>query len=180
MVCMIGNQIISATDIASLSLVKWPDKRLQAESVQIDTVDEAVIQLAERMAEIMFANKGIGLAAPQVGLNVQLFIAIPTLEPDDLRVYINPRIIESDGTQTSEEGCLSFPDIFGQVKRANHVIVEAMDIDGDTFQEEATELHARIIQHETDHLHGIVLLDKLSILAKMKFKKQIAALQKET
>ena len=179
MVCMTANQLISEADIASLDLLKWPDSHLAAESARIDVVDESVILLAERMAEIMFANKGIGLAAPQVGINVRLFIAIPTLEPDDIRVYINPRIIESDGSQTGEEGCLSFPDIFGQVKRANHVIVEAMDIDGITFQEEATELHARILLHELDHLEGIVLLDKLSMLAKMKFKKQIAALQQE-
>ncbi len=176
---MTANQLISAADIASLPLVQWPDKRLQLECLPIDVVDESVLHLAERMAEIMFANKGIGLAAPQVGLSVRLFIAIPTLEPDDLHVYINPRIIESDGTQTGEEGCLSFPEIFGQVKRANHVIVEAMDLDGNTFQEEATELHARIIQHELDHLHGIVLLDKLSVLAKMKFRKQIAELQQK-
>ncbi|MBT3279366.1 MAG: peptide deformylase [Phycisphaerales bacterium] len=176
---MTGNQIISATTIASLHLVKWPDKRLLADSVRIDTVDESVIQLVERMAELMFEHRGVGLAAPQVGLNVRLFIACPTFEPDDVRAYINPVIVEADGSQSDEEGCLSFPDIFGQVKRAEHIVVEAMDLNGELFREDCTELHARIIQHEIDHLDGVILLDKLSMLAKMKFRKQIAALQQE-
>jgi peptide deformylase len=119
------------------------------------------------MAEIMFEAQGVGLAAPQVGLSVRLFIASPTFSPDDLHVYVNPRITGGDGVQNEEEGCLSFPGIYNRVKRKQIVTVEATDLDGNTFVETCRDLGARIIQHEMDHLDGVTLIDRMGTIARL-------------
>ena len=164
---MRANEKILAVDAGSVQLVYYPDPRLQKVCTPIDVVDDAVRTLVERMHDLMFAHKGVGLAAPQVGVTVRLFVASPTFELDDFRVLINPRIVSSAGTQDGDEGCLSFPDISCKIKRAAKVTVEALNQEGEAFTVEVEDLAARIFQHEIDHLDGRLLVDRMGSMAKL-------------
>ena len=173
------NARIRQIDIPGLELVKYPDPRLREMCVPVDEVDDVVRALAERMFEIMFESRGVGLAATQVGVAVRLFVASPTFDLGDRRVYINPRIVDSSGTQDGEEGCLSFPGISCKVKRGQHVVVEAVDLAGRIFTEEADELAARICQHEIDHLDGRLLVDRMGTVAKLANRRSLRDLEKK-
>jgi peptide deformylase len=119
------------------------------------------------MAETMYAAPGVGLAAPQVGIDKRLFIvdvATEDDEPSDLRVFVNPEIIDTEGETTFNEGCLSFPGIREDIDRAARVRVRALDTDGNPFELEAEGLLAIAIQHENDHLDGKLMIDHLSVL----------------
>jgi peptide deformylase len=164
---MAVHEQISVADLSSLRIIHYPDPRLRVTCTPFEQIDEDVAALVARMFELMFESRGVGLAAPQVGITRRLFIASPTCSPDDLEVYINPRITGSEGTQVEEEGCLSFPDVYHKVKRKMRVTVEATGLDGKLFTRTVEELHARIIQHEYDHLEGITLYDKMGTFAKM-------------
>lgn len=142
----------------------------------IETVDEHVRALVEKMTELIFDSNGVGLSAPQVGVTVRLFIGSPTFEPDDLHIYINPRIISVEGADISEEGCLSFPGIFTKIKRYAKVTIEAMGLEGVVFTQTCEDLHARICQHENDHLEGKLLVDRMGSVAKMGHRKALEEL----
>jgi peptide deformylase len=134
---------------------------LRQHSVEVKTVDDEVRRLIEDMFETMDAAKGLGLAANQVGIARR--VAVVDVEEDRF-VMVNPRIVEADGRVSAEEGCLSIPDIYADVTRPDRVIVEALDADGNSYRKEATGLKARAIQHEIDHLDGILFLDHLSLI----------------
>lgn len=147
-------------------IVTAPDERLRTECAPIEKIDNKVRLLAKRMLEDMYATEGVGLAAPQVGELVQL-VVIDVDYADGKRspyVLINPRVVVADGDEVvGAEGCLSFPGITVQVSRPSHVVVEALDLDGDLMCYEArNNLLAVCLQHEIDHLHGITMLDHLS------------------
>jgi peptide deformylase len=117
------------------------------------------------MFELMYAAEGIGLAANQVGLPYRLFVLNLTgkrEEKDQEHVFINPEIVKRKGTQEAEEGCLSFPKLYGQVRRSDEIVVEAFDLEGQGFELSIDDLASRAIQHETDHLDGVLFTDKLS------------------
>ena len=164
---MDSSEKIQVADMASLQVVKYPDPRLRKVCIPVETIDEHLIQLVEGMWELMLDSRGVGLAAPQVGVTVRLFAASPSFSPEDLKVYINPRIIEASGTVEEDEGCLSFPRIFTKIKRNATVTVEALDLEGSTFQETCSDLHSRIVQHEIDHLDGRLLIDRMGTVAKL-------------
>jgi len=134
---------------------------LREQSDTIDTVDDTTRGFVADLFETMDAADGIGLAANQVGVKQQ--VAVVGID-DDRFVLINPVIVESDGKDTAEEGCLSIPDIYADVKRFSRIVVEALDLDGERQRIEADGLKARAIQHEMDHLDGILFLDRLSPL----------------
>lgn len=138
------------------------DPILRTPTKPVDDVTLELRRLVEDMFETMYVAKGIGLAAPQVGRLERLSV----IDVDDQRlVLFNPEIIDSDPKRIKgEEGCLSIPEIYGDVERSARVIVRAMDIDGKTFEIEGTELLARCLQHEIDHLHGRLFIDYLSAL----------------
>jgi peptide deformylase len=171
-------KITTACDaLDALEIIRYPDPRLKELCSPIETVDDDVRRLIDRMTDLMFDSKGVGLAAPQVGVSVRLFLASPSFRDDDLHVYINPAIVDSDGQATDEEGCLSFPQIFTKVKRARRVTIEALDRDGQRFTQDLEDLHARIAQHEGDHLDGVLLVDRMGSVAKMGHRKALAALE---
>ena len=123
--------------------------------------------LVEDMAETMYAAPGVGLAAPQIGVSLRLFlidVASGEDQPSDLRVFANPEILKTQGEVTWEEGCLSFPGVHEEVDRAEQVHVRAQDRNGQTFELEADGLLAIAIQHEFDHLEGRLMIDHLSLL----------------
>ncbi len=136
---------------------------LRQQSAAVARVDDAVRQLVDDLLETMRAAKGVGLAANQIGVARRIAVVDIGEEDPPLLVLINPVILErSDESETAEEGCLSIPDIFGDVERHAHVVVEALDRDGTKFRAEANGYKARAIQHEIDHLDGILFLDHLS------------------
>jgi peptide deformylase len=134
---------------------------LRQHSAEVKTVDDEVRQLVADLFETMDAAKGVGLAANQVG--VARRVAVVDADGDRF-VMIDPTILETEGRSTAEEGCLSIPEIYGDVTRPERVVVEALDLDGARYKKEATGLKARAIQHEIDHLDGILFLDHLSLL----------------
>jgi peptide deformylase len=171
--------MIAQADIDGLTIIRYPDPRLKVNCAPIETVDEEVRHLATRMIDLMFASRGVGLAAPQVGLTARLFVATPTFERSNVHVYVNPRIIETDGSQEDEEGCLSFPGIYCKVKRSQSIVIRATGLDGNVFEQSCEDLHARICQHENDHLNGVLLADRMSTVAKLANRKALRELEAE-
>jgi peptide deformylase len=134
---------------------------LRQHSAEVKTLDEEIRRLVADLFETMDAARGVGLAANQVGVSRR--VAVVDADGDRF-VMIDPTIVETEGSSTAEEGCLSIPDIYGDVTRPERVIIEALDQDGIRYRKEATGLKARAIQHEIDHLDGILFLDHLSLL----------------
>jgi len=162
--------------MAVLPIVKYPDPRLKQRAQPVETVDDDIRRLVDDMAETMYAAPGVGLAANQVGVLLRVFVIDISSEdePSELRVFINPEILEATGTQVWEEGCLSFPGVTEEIRRAGRVRVRALDRDGKPFELEADGLLAVAIQHETDHLNGVVMLDKLSAVKKRLLGRKLA------
>lgn len=153
--------------MAIRKILQYPDKRLRNAGKPVKDFGPELQQLIEDMAETMYAAPGVGLAAPQIGESVRLFIvdvATGDDEPSDLRVFINPEIVERHGEVAWEEGCLSFPGVHEEIGRAERVKVRAQDRDGEVFEIETDGLLAIAIQHENDHLDGKLMIDHLSIL----------------
>jgi peptide deformylase len=144
-----------------LNIVTLGDERLQKHSIVVPEFNGEIQTLTEQMFETMYAKKGIGLAAVQVGKLIRLFIThIPN---DGPRVFINPEVVETSVEQgTYEEGCLSVPEINADVIRPAHVRVQAWNLKGRPFSFDADQLLARVIQHELDHLNGVLFIDRLN------------------
>ncbi len=154
-------------------ILHYPDPRLRRVAAPVEAITEEVRQLVADMAETMYQAPGIGLAAIQIGVASRVVVIDISETRDQLKVFINPRVIERDGEQTIEEGCLSVPGIFESVTRAGHVRVRALDLTGQPFELEATGLLATCIQHEIDHLDGKVFVDYVSRLKQQRIRKKL-------
>jgi peptide deformylase len=154
--------------MAIRTILHYPHPRLRKIGEKVDVVTPDIRALIDDMAETMYAAPGVGLAATQIGEALQLFIIdIATEdEPSDLRVFINPEILETEEAISWTEGCLSFPGVTEEIDRAAKVRVRALDRDGNTFELAAEGLLAVAIQHENDHLQGILMIDHLGPLKK--------------
>jgi peptide deformylase len=154
--------------MAVRTILHYPDPRLRETGRKIETITAELRQLIDDMAETMYAAPGCGLAATQVGAAWQVFVVDCAAdgERSDLRVFINPEILSTEGAEASEEGCLSFPSAREDVERAEKVRVRAQDQDGKWFELEAEGLLAIAIQHEYDHLQGVLMIDHLGPLKK--------------
>src|SRR5687767_12870062 len=150
-----------------LKIILYPDPRLKKMSQPVEVFDESLRLLAARMLELMREAKGVGLAAPQVGQNLRLFVMNPTGEPGADRIYVNPVLTEAEGEEESEEGCLSLPGIHVNVVRSKQVRMQAQDLDGKPINEVASGFVSRVWQHETDHLNGTMLTDRMGPVARM-------------
>ncbi len=149
------------------TILHYPDKRLRIPGKPVKEFGPELHQLLDDRAETMYAAPGVGLAAPQLGVAQRIFIidiATGEDEASELRVFINPEIVETQGSVVWEEGCLSFPSVHEDVDRAEWVKVRAFDKDGQEFELEADGLLAIAIQHENDHLDGKLMIDHLSLL----------------
>jgi peptide deformylase len=167
--------------MSKLEIVQYPHPALRWVSKPVREVNDEIRRIAREMLDLMYAAKGIGLAANQVALPFQLFVLNPrskSNEADGERVFINPRIMERKGIVQEEEGCLSLPGIFGTLKRAERIKIAAIDLDGKPFELEAEGLASRAIQHEVDHLHGILFTDKLNPLEKIRVIIKIREMEK--
>jgi peptide deformylase len=147
-------------------VVKWPDPVLQKPGAKVTVFDAKLKKLIEEMFESMYVAQGIGLAAPQIAISQRITVIDVSFKknPEDRIVLINPEIVEREGKQVEEEGCLSLPEIREKVTRAAKVKVKAQDVTGAWFELEGEELLARAMQHEIDHLDGVLFIDRLSRL----------------
>ena len=154
--------------MAVLTILHYPDERLRQAGRKVDTLTPELRQLIDDMAETMYAAPGCGLAATQLGEPWQIFVVdcASDGEPSDLRVFVNPEILSTEGTVASDEGCLSFPSAREEVERADKVRVRAQDRSGRWFELDADGLLAIAIQHEYDHLQGVLMIDRLGPLKK--------------
>lgn len=170
-------------EMALLEIYTYPEQILREKSTPIEEVDRQCRKLIDDMVETMYDAPGIGLAANQVGQASRIVVMDLQRrdEEDDsgLIVMVNPRIISAQGSITFEEGCLSVPDYYAKVKRAEEVVVQAIDVNGKPFEMEASGFLAVVIQHELDHLEGRLFVDKLGPIAKDIFRRKWKKRQKE-
>jgi peptide deformylase len=165
----------------ALELAIYPDPVLRRRAALVQKIDDELRERVREMFAILYKEKGIGLAAPQVGWGARLFIINTKGEPDpkEERVYVNPRILDAEGEVRAEEGCLSIPDIRGMVTRSRKVRLSAQDLQGKLFEEEAVDLGARAVQHELDHLDGILFISRLSATDRFLLGRSLKKLEKE-
>lgn len=171
--------------MAKLEILEIPDNRLRTIAKPVERFDDDLGRLIDDMTETMYSAKGIGLAATQVDVHRRLLVLDVSEAQDQPRVYINPEILQAEGTETCEEGCLSVPGIYAEVSRAEIVHVSAQNPDGSRFEEELDGMHAICLQHEIDHLDGKLFVDYLSplkrrIVLKKLEKQRKSAIQNES
>jgi len=153
-------------------ILRYGEDALRKESQPIKEITDAIRELVKDMFETMYKNNGVGLAGPQVGENINLFI-IDTGNGQKL-VFINPQIIKASGKEVMDEGCLSFPGMHEKVERALRVTAHSIGLDGEPYEIKAEGLLARAIQHELDHLSGILLVDRISKARRFQMKHELA------
>jgi len=151
-----------------LGIVTYPHPTLRHESKPVKRVDADLVRVVQEMVQLMYGTRGIGLAANQVNLPLRLFVLNLTADSDEGEemVFINPVITRPKGNEEAEEGCLSFPELYGPVKRPKQVTVNAYNLKGEEIQATVDGMLARVIQHETDHLDGVLFPDRMSDTAK--------------
>lgn len=168
--------------MAVLPVLRFPDERLRTKAATVELVDDSIRAIVDDMFDTMYDEKGVGLAATQVNIHKRIVVMDVSENADQPRVFINPEIIKkSDATFVNEEGCLSIPGCYAKVTRHETVTVKALDRDGNEFTLDGDELLSICIQHELDHLAGILFVDYLSPLKRQRIKTKLekeARLQK--
>lgn len=162
-----------------LKILHYPDPVLLKPAEPITEITDEVRQIAQEMIATMHDAQGVGLAGPQVGYSKQIIVVCPESEPGKEKVLLNPRILKKKGKQLGEEGCLSFPGIYGSVCRSNYVQVEAMLLTGEKVIIECEEFPARVLQHEIDHLYGIVFVNKVQLAEQVSLRNTLKTLEEE-
>lgn len=158
-----------------LDIKKYPDPVLRKKAAEVTEINEAIINLLDNMVETMLAAPGVGLAAPQVGVSKRIIVVdiMARTEQVNIQKFINPEIVEMEGCEIDEEGCLSVPGEYARVKRAQKILLKALNEKSDELTLELEGLPARIVQHEVDHLEGILFIDRLPIFSRETIKKHI-------
>ncbi len=162
-----------------LTVLEYPDQRLRSQACPVGTIDEAVCKLIEDMFETMYAAPGIGLAATQVDVHKRIVVLDISTGKNEPRCFINPEILEQEGSISSDEGCLSVPGITEAVVRAEKIRVAALDRDGQPFELVAEGLLAICLEHEIDHLDGKLFVDYLSELKRLRIRKKALKQRKQ-
>jgi peptide deformylase len=166
--------------MAILNILHFPDPRLRNVAQPVEAVDDHIRKLADDLLETMYAAPGIGLAATQVNVDKRVIVIDISEEKNQPLYLINPEIIELAGVEEMEEGCLSVPDVYETVQRADQVRLRALGLDGKAFEMEANELLAVCIQHEIDHLDGKLFVDYLSQLKRTRIRKKLEKEQRQS
>jgi peptide deformylase len=164
--------------MARLPILEYPDPRLRITAEPVTKVDAEIKNLVADMLETMYAAPGIGLAATQVDVHLRILVIDISDDRNEPHCFINPEIVAREGKTTGEEGCLSVPDIYESVERAETITVRALDREGQAFELEADGLLAVCVQHEIDHLDGKLFVDYLSELKRQRLKKRLLKKQK--
>lgn len=166
--------------MAILNILHYPDPRLREKALPVEKVDSATKQFVSDMFETMYDAPGIGLAATQANVQKRIIVIDVSEDKSQPLCFINPVIIESDGEEIMEEGCLSVPGIYEKVKRAEHIKVRALDRNGVEFEMEAEGILSTCIQHEMDHLEGKLFVDYLSELKRQRIRKKLEKIRLKT
>ncbi len=164
-------------DIEKCRITRYPADVLARRAQLVEKIDNNIRQLVEKMTNIMLENKGIGLAGPQVGVALRIFIISLDATKEAVKVYINPTVTPTDELDSMDEGCLSVPGIHTKIRRYKKCKVTATDLNGNEFTEEAEGLYARCLQHEYDHIEGMTIADRMGSAAKIAHRKQLKKLR---
>ncbi len=165
--------------MAILDIIHYPDKRLRTVAKPVAVVDDSIKKLVDDMFETMYIAPGIGLAATQVDVHQQVIVIDVSEDKNQPLCLINPKIIDEEGSESCDEGCLSVPDIYETVERSEKVTIKALDQNGDEYTLQADEMLAVCIQHEMDHLKGKLFVDYLSPLKLQRIKKRLQKVMRE-
>ncbi len=156
-----------------MKIVTYPDPILMRKAAPIEEIDNKICEIAQKMLDTMYDACGIGLAAPQIGLSKRLVVMDATGQKTGERVFINPQIIEERGETVEEEGCLSFPDVMGKVKRSQYVTITAYNLEGKKLEIKAEGLLSRVWQHEIDHINGRLFIEMMTPASRIANKQKI-------
>jgi peptide deformylase len=165
------------TDYSRCTITQYPTPVLMDKAKPIEVINDDIRQLADRMIDIMVETKGVGLAGPQAGVNLRIFVVSTDGMKESAKVYINPTIKVEGTIVTNEEGCLSLPGLYGKINRYSRCTVTATDLDGNGFTEVGEDLLGRAFQHEYDHLEGRMIKDRLSQAAKFRARRRLKQLE---
>jgi len=166
-------------DIEKCRITHYPAEVLAEVAKPVEKIDDNIRRLTGKMTEIMLEQKGVGLAAPQAGVSLRIFIISIDGTKEKVRVYINPTVTPTGGFLSIDEGCLSVPGIRTAIRRYEKCTVTATDLDGNEFTEQADGLYARALQHEYDHIQGITIVNRMGQVAKIVHRKQLKKLGEE-
>ena len=166
-------------DLKSLHILHYPDPLLREQSQTIREINSFLDEMVARMAELMQDEKGVGLAAPQVGWRFRMVVANPTMEPRKVEALINPVIVKRWGNVVGDEGCLSVPGIFAKVKRAERILIRGTRLDNSAVEFEAEGFPARLWQHELDHLEGSLFVDRIGPTSKILIRNSLRELEQQ-
>jgi len=166
-------------DIEKCRITHYPAEVLVGATGPVEKIDDNIRRLAEKMTEIMLEHKGIGLAAPQAGVPLRIFIISVDGTRENVKVYVNPTVTPAGEPFSIEEGCLSVPGVHTKIRRYKKCTVTATDLDGSEFTEQAEGLYARALQHEYDHIQGITIVSRMGQVAKIAHRKQLKKLREE-
>ena len=166
-------------DVEKCRIMHYPAEVLAKAASPVEKIDDNIRRLVEKMTELMLKNKGIGLAAPQAGVPLRLFIISLDGKKETVKVYINPTVTPAGELNQTDEGCLSVPGVFTKIRRYKKCSVTATDLDGNEFTEEAQGLFARALQHEYDHIQGITIANRMRPTAKIAHRRQLKKLIQE-
>jgi len=166
-------------DIEKCQLTHYPADVLAGPAEPVEEIDDNIRRLVEKMIDVMFRNKGVGLAAPQIGVSLRLFIISLDGNRETVKVYINPTVTPTGDLDTLDEGCLSVPNIYTKIRRYKKCKVTATDLDGKEFTDEAEGLYARALQHENDHINGLTIVSRMGQAAKIAHRRQLKKLRQE-
>ncbi|MEZ5964797.1 MAG: peptide deformylase [Planctomycetota bacterium] len=165
-----------------MQVLVYPNPLLRRGGRDITAFDQKLVDAARGLFEAMYAERGVGLAAPQVGLDLNLLVLNPTgdpAHPEEEKVLVNPRVERQKGREFGEEGCLSFPGIYGEVERSTEITVAYLDEKGTAYQATFKEFLARIVQHEMDHLKGVLFVDRFTPVDKVRIRPRLAELERK-
>jgi len=157
----------------------FPAPVLSERARPVEKIDDDIRRLVDRMIDVMIEQKGVGLAAPQIGVSLRVFIVSPDGTRESVKVYINPEIKVGGGFETHEEGCLSIPGVYAGIKRYKKCTITATDLDGRTFRQEGKGLEVRAFQHEYDHLEGTLIKDRMGQVQLISARKQLRQLREK-
>lgn len=166
-------------DVEKCRITHYPAKVLAGKAKAVENIDDNIRQFVKKMTDLMLENKGIGLAAPQAGVPLRLFIISLDQTRQGVKVFINPTVTPLGELEPMEEGCLSIPGVHTNVRRYTRCRVTATDLNGKEFTEEAQGLYARALQHEYDHIEGMTIADRMGSAAKIVHRRQLKKLIEE-
>ncbi len=166
-------------DVDKCRITHYPAPVLAGRAQPVEEIDDNIRQLVQKMTDIMLENKGVGLAAPQAGVPLRLFIISLDQTREGVKVFINPTVTPLGELDSIEEGCLSVPGVHAKIRRYKKCKVTATDLSSNEFTEEAEGLYARALQHEYDHIEGMTIADRMSSTAKIIHRKQLKKLREE-